>query len=266
MIGDKIADLRKSRKMTQEELANIVGVSAQSVSKWENSQTMPDIMLLPTLASALDVTVNDLFSIVSSEDQYERIHPDKTAELSHTEILKVLLQGLCDTESVSKEEVSKVLSRLRENEYGQSGIISYENKEMSGATYLNRNIAFSLVRPKADIISLFDDERIAEALSLLADSNVRKTLKYMLTNGNATVTAAVAAKKCGIDVKEAETALDNLTSLGFVDTQQVDIGEDNSLFVYHIVREHKVDMTVYPLFEITRILVDWCESWIGFRC
>lgn len=266
MIGDKIADLRKSRKLTQEELANIVGVSAQSVSKWENSLTTPDIMLLPTLASALDVTVNDLFSIVSGTDQYESIHPDKTPEYAYTELLKALQQGLCDTESVSKEEVSKILKRLRENEYGQSGLVSYENYEMNGVTYVNRNIAFSLVKAKADLVSLFDDERIAGVLSLLADANVRRTLKYMLTNGNAVVTAAVAANKCETGVSEAETALHRLAEFGFVSALQVDIGEENPLNVYHAIREYKVDMTVYPLFEIARILVDWHEGWMGFRC
>ena len=265
-IGDKIAELRKNRKMTQEELANIVGVSAQSVSKWENSQTMPDIMLLPTIASALDVTVNDLFSIVSSADHYESIHPDKTPEYAHKELFKALQQGLCDTESVSKEEISKTLDRLRDGEYGQSGLVSYENGEINGAVYVNKNIALSLVKSKADAISLFDNEKTAGALLLLSDSNVRKLLKYMLTNGNATVTAAVAANKCRIEVNEAEIAFNKLASLGLVSIQQVDTGEDSPLGVYHLIKEYKVDMAVYPLFELARIIVDWHEGWIGFRC
>ncbi len=41
-IGDKIAELRKNKKMSQDELASVVGVSARSVYRWENSQTMPD--------------------------------------------------------------------------------------------------------------------------------------------------------------------------------------------------------------------------------
>ncbi len=265
-IGDRIAELRKNRKMTQEDLANIVGVSAQSVSKWENSQSMPDIMLLPTLASAFDVTVNDLFSIVSYADHFESIHPDKAPEYAYKEVLKAIQLGLCDTDSMSKEELTETLGRLREGEYGQSGLISYENGEMNGVSYVNRNIALTLLESKEDAILLLDDEKTAEVLTLLADPNVRKTLKYMLTNGHATVTAAVTANKCEMDAGEAEIALNKLVSLGFVSIQQVDTGEERPLCVYHLIREHKIDMTVYPLFEIARILVHWHEGWLGFRC
>ena len=62
-VGEKISSLRKERSMTQEELAATVGVSAQSVSKWENNVTMPDILLLPVIAGIFEVTVDELFSI-----------------------------------------------------------------------------------------------------------------------------------------------------------------------------------------------------------
>ena len=52
-IGKNIADLRKNSGMTQEQLAETLGVSSQTISKWENEVTMPDIMLLPVLADAI---------------------------------------------------------------------------------------------------------------------------------------------------------------------------------------------------------------------
>lgn len=61
-IGKRIASLRKEKKMTQEELAQKMEVSAQAVSKWENGQTCPDITSLPKLAQILDVTVDELLS------------------------------------------------------------------------------------------------------------------------------------------------------------------------------------------------------------
>ena len=60
-IGKNIAELRKSSGMTQEQLAEILGVSSQTVSKWENDTTMPDIMLLPTIAGSFDITVDELY-------------------------------------------------------------------------------------------------------------------------------------------------------------------------------------------------------------
>ena len=43
MIGKKLAELRKARAITQEKLANRLGVSRQAVQKWENDSAMPDI-------------------------------------------------------------------------------------------------------------------------------------------------------------------------------------------------------------------------------
>ncbi len=61
-IGKRIAGLRKDKGLKQEELAEMIGVSGQAVSKWENDQTCPDISLLPQLAKILGVTVDELLS------------------------------------------------------------------------------------------------------------------------------------------------------------------------------------------------------------
>ncbi len=61
-IGKRIAQLRKEKGLTQEELSQMMEVSAQAVSKWENDQTCPDIASLPKLAKILSVTVDELLS------------------------------------------------------------------------------------------------------------------------------------------------------------------------------------------------------------
>ena len=61
-IGKKISSLRKEKRITQEEIAEKLGVTPQAVSKWENDISYPDILLLPKLAAILDVTVDDLLS------------------------------------------------------------------------------------------------------------------------------------------------------------------------------------------------------------
>ncbi|MBR2965904.1 MAG: helix-turn-helix transcriptional regulator [Clostridia bacterium] len=61
-IGKRIANLRKEKQLKQDDLAQMLGVSPQAVSKWENDQTCPDITLLPDLAKILGVTVDELLS------------------------------------------------------------------------------------------------------------------------------------------------------------------------------------------------------------
>ncbi len=62
-IGRRIKNLRTERGITQEALANHLGVSYQAVSKWENNLTSPDIQLLPLLSVYFGITIDELFEI-----------------------------------------------------------------------------------------------------------------------------------------------------------------------------------------------------------
>ncbi len=61
-LGAHIKYLRQNLGMTQKALAQTLGVSPQAVSKWENDLSYPDILLLPQLASALNVGLDTLLS------------------------------------------------------------------------------------------------------------------------------------------------------------------------------------------------------------
>ena len=61
-IGNRIAALRREKNLKQDDLAQMLEVSPQAVSKWENDQTCPDISLLPKLAKILGVSVDELLS------------------------------------------------------------------------------------------------------------------------------------------------------------------------------------------------------------
>lgn len=60
-LGNRIATYRKEKNMTQEQLATLLNVSNQAVSKWEASQCCPDVTLLPQLADIFDVSLDALF-------------------------------------------------------------------------------------------------------------------------------------------------------------------------------------------------------------
>lgn len=61
-LGERIAEKRKAKGLKQEELAEMLGISAQAVSKWENDLSCPDIMALPTLAEILGCSVDELLT------------------------------------------------------------------------------------------------------------------------------------------------------------------------------------------------------------
>ncbi|MGN1344837.1 MAG: helix-turn-helix domain-containing protein, partial [Traorella sp.] len=71
-IGNKIKTLRNKKALSQSELADILHVTAQAVSKWESNLSYPDINQLPTLASLFGITIDELFEY-PSDLEYERI-------------------------------------------------------------------------------------------------------------------------------------------------------------------------------------------------
>lgn len=66
-IASKIKQLRLKAGLTQEQLGASLGISAQSISKWETAVTMPDITLLPLLSSQLGVTIDELFDLTTDQ-------------------------------------------------------------------------------------------------------------------------------------------------------------------------------------------------------
>lgn len=84
-LGKKIKQLRTNKGVTQEALANALGVTYQAVSRWENETTMPDISLLPQISVFFGVSIDELFEF-TEESQYERIENMLNEKSSLTDI------------------------------------------------------------------------------------------------------------------------------------------------------------------------------------
>lgn len=94
-FSDNIAKLRKERKITQEQLAEFVGVTKASVSKWETGQSMPDVLLLPQLATFFDVTIDDLIGYEPqlSTEQMLKIYRDLCSEFVQNPFEEVMAKS-----------------------------------------------------------------------------------------------------------------------------------------------------------------------------
>lgn len=90
-MGRKIKELRRKRGLSQKELANHLGVSFQTISKWENDVAMPDVSLIPVIAYFFDVSTDELFD-------YERINTERKIEEICAEAAK------CRDENPAKAE------------------------------------------------------------------------------------------------------------------------------------------------------------------
>lgn len=86
-IGKFIADRRKGQKLTQEQLAQKLGVTSKTISRWENGNYMPDISLLKPLSDELGITLNDLISgeKVETQNYQEKLEENIINTISYKE-------------------------------------------------------------------------------------------------------------------------------------------------------------------------------------
>lgn len=98
-IGQKILELRKAKGLTQEQLADELGISAAAVSKWETDNSYPDITLLCPLARALGTNVDTLL-------QFEQTLPDEAVVGMVNEIMeKIQSEGYEQGEQILSERL-----------------------------------------------------------------------------------------------------------------------------------------------------------------
>lgn len=114
-IGKRIGQLRRARGMTQDAMAEQLGVSPQAVSKWENDQTCPDISLLPKLARFLGVTVDHLLT----GEQEEKLQMQTVPDTQHKRVEDMVLRISVDSPDGEKVRVNLPMSLARmSNEMG----------------------------------------------------------------------------------------------------------------------------------------------------
>ena len=98
-IGNTIRKLRRERDMTQDALADALGITAKAVSQWENGKTQPDLTLIAPLCHLFDVTADELLGIDLARKNEQR---DALLERAHTlsknglkkEARELLLEGM----------------------------------------------------------------------------------------------------------------------------------------------------------------------------
>ena len=75
-IGNYIAQKRRAQNLTQEQLAEKLGVSNKTISKWENGKCMPDYSIIQKLCTALHVTLSELMDGEDAADSSVRVYDD----------------------------------------------------------------------------------------------------------------------------------------------------------------------------------------------
>jgi transcriptional regulator, XRE family len=235
-IGERIAELRKQKSMTQEEFAAIVGVSAKSVSKWENNTNMPDIMLLPIIADTFGVTVDMLYGRRSSP--CSATSSDAVFDAAYRSVCQVILSACGGAVNFNEpfleiEKLDNYVERMKSNKKLRSTVI-----HPHGVVYLRDEIGeIALKRPEKGWSSLLTDAGAEEILNMLIDRDFRNALQTVIKNNMTSFTLSSLCTMCGIsdsDALEAKLIKGKLFLL-----KQVNIDGEN-VTVYELAGAQRV--------------------------
>ena len=175
-IGKNIAKYRKAKGFTQEELGAKLGVTNQAVSKWESEVSMPDIMLLPKIATALNITLNDLYGIVKEPEKVS-VSADDFPSFCHQKLIELFYYNtkmrFTHIGSSDKEQLEFQIKKLMEGcrigclSNTQGAIVTTEDFSFIDSTYKVAN-SENVIKCRTDDYTLM----------YLTDKNFRKVFYY----------------------------------------------------------------------------------------
>lgn len=175
-IGKNIAKYRKAKGLTQEELGARLGVTNQAVSKWESEVSMPDVMLLPEIANALNITLDDLYGIAKEPEKISCSADDFPA-FCHQKLIDLFYYNtkmrFTHIGSSDKEQLEFQIKKLMQGcrigclSNTQGAIVTTEDFSFIDNTYKAVN-SENVIKSQADDYTLM----------YLTDKNFRKVFYY----------------------------------------------------------------------------------------
>lgn len=210
-ISKNIADLRKKKGITQEQLAFALNISPQAVSKWETNTSQPDTQTLPLIAEYFEVSIDYLFygEEYAYSDIYNKVF-DKVAEHSQQ----------------SKEAYIEALTLFA---YAHHGVSRWNNKNRSPAMYdeplhLSNENGLSLLSGKGfgaivtrDFFENIDQQTVEFTQKLLPSFTEKNNILVCLAIiSMSDISFGELQEKLSLDKKALRTALDTLIAVGIV--------------------------------------------------
>ena len=153
-LGTRIAEQRRKMNLTQDQLAEQMGVSSQAVSKWENDLSCPDISLLPSLSDLFGISIDEL---LRGESQ---------------KIVQVLPEG-------ERKDLNKMLLRVRVNT--AQGDIVKVNLPLS---LVKVGIEIGMQLPEVSNVSALKDIDLEAVLRMAESGVIGKLVEVESANGD----------------------------------------------------------------------------------
>lgn len=247
-IAQSIARLRRERGMTQEALAEVIGVSAQTISKWETATNCPDAALLPVIADVFGVTVDALYG---REAGHAAVTPEEAIDRV-IECVRETIVGTCwepARDGSFREELAQYKRAMKQDVQTRS-IIENDRDVLYFREALG---ALALRRPEAGWSSLFAREDVAALLCLAADGDFRKAMYHIISRRTLTFTLPSLMKQCGLTDEAALEA--RLTESGLFQRRELMIDEAPLIYFEMTGGESKLFL-LYAVLAFARELAE----------
>lgn len=241
-MGKNIAIFRRIKGLTQEGLGRMLGVTNQAVSKWESETSMPDVMMLPEIANALDITLDDLFA--EQTVQVSRVRPNALnmeAVRNFPKAVQVIVMDAllnqtnltnCSSWDFLKPEMS--LS-ARKHEGIKPTYTTCCLSDTAGAAFISNTLTvIDAETTPTDIGSVFEKPEVASGIRKLADPTVRRVLSHICNEYfqrsspfdcndpeyfTVDLKPDALARALGISAEDVSEALEKLISLHVVELE-----------------------------------------------
>ena len=274
-IGEKIAQYRKAKDFTQEQLGELVGVSGQAVSKWENGG-VPDTYLLPVISKVLNVSIDALFDIERNITDYTQdemldmlfkfcLHKSSTSDAAF-DMFPFLFETIWALQSAyfgveTRQNLDEVIEKNSGNPQITSQIINDD-----GTTYLTLVESFPFfcaVMDTSEISKkLLSEEKFSEFFSLLASEDGLKAVIFtQQSEKSGQYTAETMAKNIGITVERFLEIEPLLVKYGLLHKDSLSL-DDKIITVYHKWSNPEIR----PLFIMAYQFINARQCYYNFTC
>jgi transcriptional regulator with XRE-family HTH domain len=237
-IGSAVLKLRKAKNITQEELAKILGVTNQAVSKWETGGGSPDIELLPLIADYFDVSIDKLFG--RSMSDYSDIDTE-TAEHIHSfdndKKMKAAIEHCWIIERSLFPSNIKEFRHNKENtlEHLNKNDLHYETYSQilddTGITFMrmNEDMQYFLLMPEApggfgNVLTYTPE--YAKLFNMLGDEDSFKCIYLLYQRENKPFTPKLFEKHFGINRECATKILEKFKEYNLVDKTEIELDDE----------------------------------------
>lgn len=248
-FAENLRELRRKKNLTQEQLANLVNVSSQAVSKWETSDTLPDTALLPEIARALDTSIDALFSYHSSDNMNV-----------YSAVREYIAKPATDEKSLLSEQIERIYSLIIAGGKAQRGYDGGEEEPLepeywdyyssvkteprydtavarSQTAIIAENAAMwmfesklfpyaaVMLEPEKGYAEVFkDNTNIEELFVALGDCDVYRCVMYLLTQEEKSIELSALLKQVGVPLTRMDEIAEKLTR---IDAGAIKVREDS---------------------------------------